>query len=839
MALQLWLPLIKDKQNKGSSTNFESTTYDDLASSSSGMWGTCYHGRRIYHLTEENLDNQWSLALWVKATDWGVYNDILLCKNAAGSSNTQFYFSVVNGDTLRLVVNGTEFTYAHTFETEVWYHLAATYDGLTYTMYINGDKVQSGAHASAQKTGNLNIGINCRANNDAGTAATGYTATKYINDVRIYDNCLSPREIKEISKGLISHYPLSCPGNPNIEKNTNCGTTGWTRTFGGYYTSTGVEEEWLGVRAYKVGMKLGDTTSTSKWRVVCHRGNTEFANVLKPSTQYTISFDTDRQVWSAASIELTNGQHDLTVSNCTTPTITEYSGYYHYEFVVTTVASDHENWGYNDQYIYLTVKEFIDEYVYIANLKLEEGTKGSDWAPHVDDALYGALGYGIGESDCGLKGNDLLFITPKPTWSSNSPRYTGSHLFNGSSSVAYATNVSYPSIFTVSLWFNPQTVKSDTQYLISLNSGNTGSAGQQFAMFINTTGLSCHAGGQLIAIDYTFQTNTWYHGVLTSDGTKFSFYLNGVLKGSGTAGTVTGTNFTLAGRSNSSAGALSSRMYLYHGLLSDVRIYGTVLSAEDILDLYNYKGSICDSNTVIAGSLNETGNNKLFDINNLIENKTWVTGIGYHGQANCTITLTDDGARIYRPPNITHDSSTMHNMWGGLKIAPLLYDSNIMEQGHRYIILYDVKGQTSNVQATSGWTNNMGWGGGGLQPVPTDVEYSLIPANFQSDDYKTFWYAFTVNDALIKTCTTSYSSFVAGTDYISYRDFQIGWGYTNTGTLGTDIYIRNFRMYDITNTTPVKVCDNGCFKFSAFNEVDNNVKIRACGEMDALDFVEQ
>jgi len=33
-----------------------------------------------------------------------------------------------------------------------------------------------------------------------------------LNDFRLYDTVLSPREVKEISKGLVLHYPLSMPG---------------------------------------------------------------------------------------------------------------------------------------------------------------------------------------------------------------------------------------------------------------------------------------------------------------------------------------------------------------------------------------------------------------------------------------------------------------------------------------------------------------------------------------------------------------------------------------------------------------------------------------------------
>jgi len=43
-----------------------------------------------------------------------------------------------------------------------------------------------------------NIGINCRSANASGTNQTGDSGKK-LNDVRIYDHCLSAAEVKEIA----------------------------------------------------------------------------------------------------------------------------------------------------------------------------------------------------------------------------------------------------------------------------------------------------------------------------------------------------------------------------------------------------------------------------------------------------------------------------------------------------------------------------------------------------------------------------------------------------------------------------------------------------------------
>lgn len=203
----------------------------------------------------------------------------------------------------------------------------------------------------------------------------------------------------------------------------------------------------------------------------------------------------------------------------------------------------------------------------------------------------------------------------------------------------------------------------------------------------------------------------------------------------------------------------------------------------------------------------------MFNLIQTVENmriaKSLSKGLLSYTQANCQVTLTDRGYRIYRPPNKSQ-SADGNTMWGGLKIQPYAIENkDVLIQGHTYIVMFHVEGISDNAPSSIGWSNNMGWSGGGLNPAPSNVSYLYTPANFngQMDCY----YKFTCNDSIWKTCTSSYSSFVAGTSYQSYKDFMYGFGYvTSTGTHGTDVYITNIRMYDITNNlTNVDITKNG------------------------------
>lgn len=209
MSLKVWLPLNGDLRNNGiynlPSPVINTLTYVD------GKIGKCGQGRLSWHLSEDILDNEWTVAMWFNSpVNFGSYNNVLFCKNISQSSDCQIYFSIINNKTLNIGVNGSvsSLSYSFSFSIDTWYHVAAAYDGTKVTLYLNGSAVKSGTVTAAKPEGRLNMMIDGRSANEAGTSQTGGIGMKY-NDVRIYDHCLSAAEVREIAQGLIMHYKLN------------------------------------------------------------------------------------------------------------------------------------------------------------------------------------------------------------------------------------------------------------------------------------------------------------------------------------------------------------------------------------------------------------------------------------------------------------------------------------------------------------------------------------------------------------------------------------------------------------------------------------------------------
>ena len=91
------------------------------------------------------------------------------------------------------------------FPANTWVHMAITFDGSNLLIYKNGQLAVTQTGKTSAYTFDKSYYI-----------SFGKTPQK-LNDFRIYDECLSQKQIKEISKGLVAHYKLDGPkANENL-----------------------------------------------------------------------------------------------------------------------------------------------------------------------------------------------------------------------------------------------------------------------------------------------------------------------------------------------------------------------------------------------------------------------------------------------------------------------------------------------------------------------------------------------------------------------------------------------------------------------------------------------
>ena len=309
MSLRIWLPLNGDLKNQGL-YNLPEPSKSELSLRNDGKIGQCYNKYIIYHLSDDNLiGNEWSVCMWVRPESLGQYNNILFCKNIDTSTQCQIYFSIQSNQYINLGINGgINTSNQYLFEELKWYHLCATYNGEKWAIYVNGELFKSGNYISTKIDNLNNIGIGCRSSNTLGTVPTGQTVSSY-NDFRLYDHALSLKQIKEISKGLVLHYPLDdryveptvnlLPTNLQnfTETGTGAGYYSYVTSQQGSYTLSGfitcrpTDKEWTFPRiTLRIKYTDGSYTAKQDYNIIVIDGKERyFSLTIQSDTSKTVS----------------------------------------------------------------------------------------------------------------------------------------------------------------------------------------------------------------------------------------------------------------------------------------------------------------------------------------------------------------------------------------------------------------------------------------------------------------------------------------------------------------------------------------------------------------------
>ena len=247
MSLQVWLPLTGNLNNQGLIEPLIITN-TNVTVDNNGQMGKCYsfNGSSSYLRTlcpaANYVYGEWSCSCWAKIANITNNMCIISSRKATGAGMSVFILAgKIRFD------NGTDSANAQTqFTTlltaNVWQHICITQTTTKRLLYINGvlKETITGASTSSNTAQYLLVG----ASSSGDTTPTANWLNGSLNDLRIYDHCLTAEEVKSISQGLVIHYPLA-KENSEATKNLYSGTfsntcyNGATNKYG-YGTTTDI-----------------------------------------------------------------------------------------------------------------------------------------------------------------------------------------------------------------------------------------------------------------------------------------------------------------------------------------------------------------------------------------------------------------------------------------------------------------------------------------------------------------------------------------------------------------------------------------------------------------------
>ena len=621
MSLQVWLPLNGNVENKGTNSkvkyNAGTLTFLD------GKLGKGLSLANTVNFSGMSKLSKFSIFFWVKvdrcSLDWA---DILGFESFKSDGTSAATFKFESTVSLRACSWHNNSPYSISNETEIlipedqkktWHNVGVVYDGSSIKSYANGSLISTysglGGSICNFHIGETNHIVGC------------------INDLRIYDNCLSDKEIREISKGLCLHYDCrqigDVYGSPNLLMDSN-------------YS---ISQSGSGTKTSQQFYFVKDTTSLEAGDYYSLRGKEitisldfNISNVLSAQSRrragYEIQFLTDsgKSTYLGIWVDFNN------------TTATTFKGRKYY----TGIIPSDWNGKYSESCMYI---QGVDSgNVTIAKPKIELGKNiNSIWSPYyafnynkissANDVPIDYIPDNSGYSKYGIAVQYPIVIKDS-TIGDYSIDFTGD-LWQG----IYCDNspLSSNSDFTINFWCKFINIV-DTQCLLCCRT----SVGNGYAIFLVDDKFRFDANDSQDTFDFIPKLNTWYMFTFVKNKNNKSLYVNGELnQTTTTTSNITNyvNNYCTIGWSYSSIDKSwddpTNVDDILMGYLNDYRIYNTVLNDKDILFLYNKKASIDNKGNIYTNEFIEGSENNLLSIDQYPTNPT------FQGSFVGTFTLVD------------------------------------------------------------------------------------------------------------------------------------------------------------------------------------------------------
>lgn len=534
MSLQVWLPLNGNLDNQGLASvtvAVSGTTAYTTGKIGQGLSG---NGSSFWTITGVTLGAEASIACWSKTSTNGKMQWVL---TSTASDRLNLYesdiYTLNTGDGNANPFkdgSGNNISCLHDGQ---WHHFVVTFGSSIAKLYIDG--VHRGTAGTFRNPTTTSAKIIRLGGGYGGGHSYDWNGT--LNDFRVYDHCLSPFEVKQLSQGLILHYTFSDE------------LVGQTRLWS--------------LAEYTKSASL----TTSNTYIYSIPTQTVY---LTPGKQYTVAaeikVDQDNILfYFDSNCTDQNGVYsgnDAAQTVQYNPTVNLIKNKWVPVWITTTIKADAGRPYYHHGFLFRTSSGTLTTNCQIRNIEIYEGAEKLTRGVFTQDKMV--------LDSSGFNNNSVL--NALTTVSSDTPKYKMSTFFGG-----YNT---------------PKTDLINTSILSSLNNCT-------ISWWAKTTGAATllFTGQTTSYYIAASNNNTFYHAAIGSP----TLYRDGV---AGSYKNEPGVwhHYVLTGVDLSTWTALKLNSYSsgwpLNAYISDLRIYATSLSANDIKSLYNNNAYVDASGNV-------------------------------------------------------------------------------------------------------------------------------------------------------------------------------------------------------------------------------------------------
>lgn len=608
MSLQIWLPLNGNLRNRGCNSSLTIASVQTGCSvSTDGKLGSCYKNTGTNSAVAIPISfssNQFSMCAWLRIdtlrnnwvrsfgmTGTGTYAGFG-CEHSNGSTLGFHFYKTIDGTNTNIFDQ-----YPVSSEVGKWVHYCMVYNGSNYFIYKNGSQVSTGSVGVANTPVEMNTLL-------LFGGYPNYYSYHSLNDVRIYDHALSVAEVKELAKGLVCHYKLDdYKGLPNLVSNSKT-FSGWSAASG--WTQVTTDNGSVGYRFTRTG-----ATSNNWVRLIPTlkvNGN-DYPNGITVSLDLLTPNKADinqKCIGSLQTYQESGSRIGWTepVWNLTNVIDGKWSRV-SYTFSKTQLLINHTS-GTTYSYTQFSFQLVQNGDITIRNIKIENGNVSTLYIPNSFDAEYKALGYdSTAVIDCSGNGYNGT-RSGTLTTSTDTARYSLSTNFNQSGYITKTALDLTTTAFSVNLWVKPKSASSQHflfgTFLTWPNNGigiYRDSGSNTYQCVLRSAGESTYSSKSI-----TTTLNTWNMITVTYSGTVYTGYLNGVKSFEvtyGSNGNVVHSEITVGNSKFNGTPASENE----EAFISDVRLYATALTADDVRKLYTRAASIFKGGALLGYEFNE------------------------------------------------------------------------------------------------------------------------------------------------------------------------------------------------------------------------------------------